>query len=72
MHTLTEWKADNCRMLSPDMIRIVFENVKKDDTMVPQCNASNIRGYSFDNAVLNVIHWYVYVIITDQIGVLLS
>ncbi len=52
---VTEWKADERRLVSPDMSTILFKSIKKADTMVLQCNASNVHGYSFDNAILNVI-----------------
>ena len=40
--------------MSVDANRLTLSNVKKSDTQVVQCNASNVHGYLLANAYLNV------------------
>nr|XP_022313955.1 neuroglian-like [Crassostrea virginica] len=42
------------RFLGPEATSLTFVNLNKDDHMVIQCNASNIHGYVFANAYLEV------------------
>jgi len=40
--------------VSVDANRLTLSNVKKSDTQMVQCNASNVHGYLLSNAYLNV------------------
>ena len=48
-------KPDPRRSISPDGTRLFIRNVTRNDVQVFQCNASNIHGYAFKNAILNVL-----------------
>ena len=41
------------RKVEPNKLR--YKNVTKTDAQVVQCNASNVHGYIFANAYLNVL-----------------
>ena len=44
---------DARRKVEPNKLR--YKNVTKTDAQVVQCNASNVHGYIFANAYLNVL-----------------
>jgi len=57
---VTEWAGGASRQVGADYVE--YTNVSRDDVHVLQCNASNVHGYLFLNAFLNVlgIHCYRY------------
>jgi len=48
-----EWRDGADREVGADYIE--YKNVSRDDVHVLQCNASNVHGYLFVNAYLNVL-----------------
>ena len=57
---MLELPADSHRTISADGKTISYKGVVKEATQVLQCKASNIHGYVFENAVLNVIcKWFI-------------
>lgn len=53
---MTEWQGSATRHVGADYIE--YTNVSRDDVHVLQCNASNVHGYLFANAFLNVLGMY--------------
>jgi len=49
----TEWRGGAGREVGADYIE--YTNVSRDDVHVLQCNSSNVHGYLFVNAFLNVL-----------------
>ena len=52
----SEWRGSAGRQVGDDYVK--YTNVTRDDVHVLQCNASNVHGYLFVNAFLNVLGRY--------------
>ena len=50
---ITDWTGSSTRQVGADYVE--YKNVSSDDVHVLQCNASNVHGYLFVNAFLNVL-----------------